>query len=162
MSRAASTVASSHVPGGVDEALVGEQLAEQVGGVEERQEEVLEQVAALDPAAVLRAHRVVVQRRHVAADGGDVRRLDAAALGHLDEQQLDEVERQHALQQARLDALRAAAAGPGEQRRRRCPARRRGRRRAPATGTAANTGPPRRSWRSNASIRPLRAATAAS
>ena len=32
----------------------------------------------------------------------------------------------------------------------------------PATGTAANTGPPRRSWRSNASIRPLRAATAAS
>ena len=39
----------------------------------------------------------------------------AAALGHLDEQQLDEVERQEALQQARLDALGAAAASAGEQ-----------------------------------------------
>ena len=97
------------------EALLDEQLAEQVGGVEEGHQEVLEQVAALDPAPVLRAHRVVVQRRHVAADGRDVRRLDAAALDHLDEQQLDEVERQHALEEARLDALRAAATGACEQ-----------------------------------------------
>ena len=39
-------------PGRLGEAVVDEQLAEQVGGVEERQQEVLEQVAALDPAAV--------------------------------------------------------------------------------------------------------------
>ena len=53
MSRAASTASGVPRARRLDEAVVGEQLAEQVGGVEERQQEVLEQVAALDPAAVL-------------------------------------------------------------------------------------------------------------
>ena len=98
------------------EALVGEQVTEEVDRVEVGVQQVLEQVAELDPPPVGALHRVVVERRHVAAGHQDVRCLDAAALGHLDEQQLDEVERQQPLEQAGLDALEAGAAAPGEQR----------------------------------------------
>ena len=51
----------------VEEALVGEQFAVEVNRIEERQEQVLEQVSALDPATVARHHGVIVERRECRA-----------------------------------------------------------------------------------------------
>ena len=96
--------------------LLGEQLG-QVRRVHEGVEEVLEQVAQLNPASVRGHHRVIVQRRHAAAEVED-RGIDIRPpLVQLGQQQLDEVERQHPLQQRRLDDLPAPAAIALDQRR---------------------------------------------
>ena len=88
---------------------LGEQQG-QVGGVHEGVEEVLEQVAELDPASVAGHHRVIVQRRHSAADVEDLRVDLGLALGELGQQQEQQIEWHQALQQRRLDDLSEAAA----------------------------------------------------
>ena len=71
---------------------------------------MLEQVAQLDPASVGGHHGVIVERGHAAADYEDVGVDVGLPLVQLGEQQLEQVEGQHALQQRGFDDLAAAAA----------------------------------------------------
>ena len=96
--------------------LLGEQLG-QVRRVHEGVEEVLEQVAELNPAPVRRHYGVIVERRHPAAEVEDLGIDIRPPLVQLGQQQLDEVEREHPLQQRGLDDLPAPAAIALDQRR---------------------------------------------
>ena len=97
------------------EALVGEQLADQVRRLEERVEEVLHEVAALQPLPVAGHHRVVVERGHATADHGDVAVHLGLARQQLRDGHAQQVEGQHRLQQARLHVARLAPGKAREQ-----------------------------------------------
>ena len=84
---------------------------DQVDGGEVGLEEVLEQVAELDPAPVLRLHRVVVERRHEARAHRQQVHLRELGRVHARELRVEEraqVVRQQPLQQARVHLLPAA------------------------------------------------------
>ena len=107
------------LPGGgrALKALLGQELRQQLDRIQEGVEQVLEQIAELDPATVGAHHRVVVERRHAASHAGRIGDGGAGTLRQLHEQQRHQVVRQEPLQQAGLHALPAARALARKQRR---------------------------------------------
>ena len=104
-------------PRGFLEARLRQHLGQKLEGVEEGQEEVFQQVPALDPAVVGGQHRVVVQGRHVAAQRRQAGHALAGALRELNQQKLHQVVGQQRLQQAGLHALAPPRALARDQRR---------------------------------------------
>ena len=87
--------------GWFEKPLVFEKLTVDIDGIEEREEEVFKKIAALNPNAIFRHDRVIIQRRHF----NPWRHLDVTAFGQLHEEEFHEIERHERLQQTCGDPL---------------------------------------------------------